>query len=693
VGIRAGFAGQFKVGAWAPFEVTLAAGSHAARGHVQLTLADGDGVPSRVHAPPGEPITVRAGEKSTVRLLAKIGQLKSDVVVGFRGTDGSLITRRFSTAEHAELSGIMPAGSQLVVTLGTPLIESDRANLERRNTRVAELDSLEQLPTEWWGLESVDAVVLGTPDERVGAPFASDSPQLAALDEWTRMGGTLILSVGRNATSALASGSPLAKLAPARPESMVPLREGTALETYAETTEPIAAGGRFSLEVPKLVEVRGKIEAYAGSAARDLPLVVRAPHGFGEVVLVAVDLDQPLLADWPGRGQFLDKLLGPSVQGAQAADSGTLGQVTTLGFVDLAGQLRGALDQFTGVRLVPFWLVAVLVVAYIACIGPLDYFLVKRVLGRMEATWVTFAITVVAFSAGAYLLAYQLKGRELRVNRVDLVDFDVETNLVRGTSWATLMSPRSETYDLSIDPQGAVARPSVPPRTVFSWLGLPGDGFGGMNPSTASLPLFTVPYEFSGRLDRLVGVPVAVWSTKAFVGRWWAGAAAPIEADLADGGRLTGTLASRLDAPLEDSVLIYDTWAYPLRTFAPGQTIDVAAQLDPQTVETYLRRVTVRGDRDVAPPYDRASFDIPRIVEVMSCHELAGGENYTALAAEFQEYVDLSQLVGNGRAVLIGRQPKTATRLVSDGDSLDDPAGSRWTFYRFVFPVKLQARP
>ena len=51
------------------------------------------------------------------------------------------------------------------------------------------------------------------------------------------------------------------------------------------------------------------------------------------------------------------------------------------------------------------------------------------------------------------MLAYALKGSELRVNQVDLVDFDAATGLVRGTSWVNLFSPASEAYDLSLDPR------------------------------------------------------------------------------------------------------------------------------------------------------------------------------------------------------------------------------------------------
>jgi hypothetical protein len=121
--------------------------------------------------------------------------------------------------------------------------------------------------------------------------------------------------------------------------------------------------------------------------------------------------------------------------------------------------------------------------------------------------------------------------------------------------------------------------------------------------------------------------------------------------------------------------------------------IDIGKDIDPQTVETYLRQVTVRGDREYAPPFEQTSFDVPRIVEIMSCHELAGGRGYTGLDGTYQEFVDLSRLVRDGRAILIGRRPKAATRLICDGQPLVDPSGQEWTFYRFVFPVAKTAAP
>ena len=95
----------------------------------------------------------------------------------------------------------------------------------------------------------------------------------------------------------LASTSPLAKLAPGSLDSLLPRVPSAPLETYSESPEPFAgAGGRFLVDVPKLTDVRGKIAAYAGTGPRDLPLVVHRPHGFGQVVFVASDLER---ARWP----------------------------------------------------------------------------------------------------------------------------------------------------------------------------------------------------------------------------------------------------------------------------------------------------------------------------------------------------------------------------------------------------------
>ncbi len=283
------------------------------------------------------------------------------------------------------------------------------------------------------------------------------------------------------------------------------------------------------------------------------------------------------------------------------------------------------------------------------------------------------------------------QGGELVVNHVDVVDFDAESSLVRGTTWLNLYSPRIDTYDLSLA-AGPVGGSIESSAVLLSWMGLPGSGFGGMNGTIGAVPLFATPYGFSPRLDRMEHVPIAIWSSKALMVRWHAEGQPPVEANLSDRGKLVGTLTSHLDVPLADAVLLYDRWAYPMRELRPGQRVDIESQLDPQTVDTYLRHVTVEGDRNVAPPYNRASFDVPRIIEVMSAFQLAGGEDYTGLSNNYQDFIDISTLVRDGRAVLFGRARGSATQLQREGRELAGADDQHWVFYRCVFPVAERGR-
>jgi hypothetical protein len=706
---QVGFAGRYKVGYWTAAEVQLTAGSEPFVGQVVVVAPDNDGIATRISAPVTGMVQIAAGESKRVPVFFKQGQLGGTITVELHNSAGLQTARTFRPGGTGSLAGVLPSSARLLLSVGMHSPEA----LEADKGTFTPLADFASLSGRWYGLEGVDAILLNTGDPALVDKLTSSHDQRAALDLWIRMGGRLILSVGRNASQLLAAGGPLADFAPGTFQATVPLRQGTVIEAYAETSDPLAPGANVDLQVAQLADVHGDIESFAGSGPRDLPLVIRTARGFGEVVFVAFDLDQPPFADWKARPQLMARLLGEHIRSGpiDASESDSLGAVTTLGFVDLAGQLRGALDQFPGVPLVPFWLVALLIAAYIACIGPVDYYLVRHLLKRPESTWVTFSLTVLLFAGGAAGLAYGLKGRDLRINHLDIVDFDLASGFSRRTSFANVFSPEIATYDVAFKsnfPARSTQHASTPADSgeLLSWFGLTGSGFGGMDAAagagggigaaSSNLPLFSVGYQYNQSLDELHGVPIAVWSSKAFVGRAWGQSAGGIEAHLVDSGRLTGTVRNTLAVPLAHCVLIYDKWAYVIRDFAPGRELDLEFDIDPQTVDTYLRKVTAVGDRKVAAPYDQAGFDVPRIVELISAHELVLGKTYTGLANQYQGFLELSDLVARDRAVLIGRTSEPATTLVRrDGDSPPTPLATdehtqRWTFHRYVIPVAKQ---
>ena len=694
--LRIGFTDRYKVGYWTPVEVTLKGGNKSLSGQLELIVPDGDGVPTRIVSPPNKPVALVPGSETHVPLFAKIGQLGPDITVRLLVDEEELVHQTFSPSKGTVPIGL-DSSRPLVVTVGRPLgvVTTTSDDDSAQSTVYATITEASQFPTRWYGYEAVDTVILGTSDAEIYRQLSPASAQVAALDQWVKLGGRLILCVGSKAEEVLAAGAPLTGFAPGKFAGTVPLRRTSAWESYVETTERldaqslVDAQGEFRLDVPKLEDVRGRIEAFDGSRATDLPLVIRTAHGLGEVLFVAADLDRPPFVNWRARSQMLEKLLGKSKRKSDETAQITVPAASTYGYIDMAGQLRSALEQFEGVKLVPFSLVAFLIVLYILAIGPLDYVLLKQGLKRMEWTWFTFPAIVLAFSATAYGLAYWFKGDQLLTNQVDVLDYDAETQLVRGTTWSNIFSPQVDSYNLTYEPKLPANAEFKADERLMSWMGLPGDGFGGMSAPAGPAALFGGAYFFSPSLDALYRMPIAVWSTKGITGRWSGEAASPIVANLVDQGDrlLAGSLQSRLDESLTDCVLVYDRWAYPIGTFDARARFSVEKKLDPQTVETYFKHVSLFSETDTVSTYDPSSLDVGRIVETMMFHEHLGGGDYTKLSNQYQQFIDLSDLLRCGRAILVGRGPKAGGQLLRDQEPLKNAADRRWTFYRFVLPV------
>ena len=457
--------------------------------------------------------------------------------------------------------------------------------------------------------------------------------------------------------------------------------------------------------VPKLENVRGMIEAFDGSRPTDLPLVIRTAHGLGEIIFVAADLDRPPFVKWPAQAQMLRKLLGRGKEKPAEAEMNSAQSASAFGYVDLSGQLRSALDQFQGIKIVPFAVVALLVCGYILLIGPGDYYFVKHVLKRMELTWITFPLIVLSVSAGAYFLAYWTKGNDIRLNQVDLVDVDVESGLVRGTTWLNLFSPRTEAYTLSVEPLLPDGETAEDAQVLFSWLGLPGSALGGMDPA-ANPPLFGRAYEFSPELDRMFDVPIQVWSTKSLTARWMAESDLDLDASFALGGdnlltgsNLEGSLKNTLDVPLKNCLLAHDRWAYRIGDLKPGQTVELNEDVERVELQTELMgRRLVSDEKDqytrYSTPYDQMSFDVPAILRQMMFFRSAGGQDYAQLSNAYQQFVDLSGHIDNGRAVLVGftqtagSDGQGGATLLRDGEPIDAAESKRWTCCRFVYDVE-----
>src|SRR5262249_24237247 len=158
---------------------------------------------------------------------------------------------------------------------------------------------------------------------------------------------------------------------------------------------------------------------------------------------------------------------------------------------------------------------AVFILIYIIIVGPVDYLFLKKGVKRLELTWITFPTVVIAVSAGAYYAAYYLKGNDLRINKVDLVDLDLKGGHSYGTTWFSLFSPRIQLYTIGIEPVPPAiggSQSKADASTVVSWLGRPESTFGGTN-RPRSQGIFKRTYEFETDARALRNVPIQVWTS------------------------------------------------------------------------------------------------------------------------------------------------------------------------------------
>jgi hypothetical protein len=409
-----------------------------------------------------------------------------------------------------------------------------------------------------------------------------------------------------------------------------------------------------------------------------------------------LDLELPPLIHWPARPRLLARLLQlRSDDEDSAMSSEPMGQLTHVGYDDISGQLRAALDQYSRVTLVRFSWVAGLLVLYVVLAGPLDFFGLSR-LRRPQWTWVTFPVIVVAFCLLAFWLTQRWKGQQLTVNQIDVVDVDSQLGTVRGTTWASIYSPQAARLNLALNAQPAVANSSAP-EVLMSWSGLPGAGLGGMNTAARGDRLgetYTIRYDAppAPTAASLVGgLPIQTSSSKGLFARWWSQAErlAPSELAATDNGLLSGVVVNPLNVELSQCHVYYENWTYPIRgRLRPGQEVDLE-EITPLDLKWQLMGRRVVESHEVMSPWDRTDVtNAPRIAEMMLFYGAAGGRAYTGLTHSYLGFLDMSRHLRSGQAVLVGQAARPAATLSQDSQPWTENLDKTWTYYRVSIPVR-----
>lgn len=729
VAVRVGIDNHYKVGHWTPVKVVARGLETTNAPRLEVVVTDSDGVETTAAAPFAK--STSDSNSWTATAYTKVGRLGAPLRARLTGGDGTLVAQVVRPGAHDEAAAALvdlPATGELLASLGSRSIGLREAYPERQESgsdlarRTIELAGVDSLPTDWIGYESLDVLVLSLGEGAVARALAEDTTRFAALAQWVELGGHLvILCSGDRAESLAAEAGPLAALLPGDFVDVVNLTELGPLEHFAEPAPPIAVTGRApSLRVPRLSNVQGQIEVFAGRQPTDLPLVVRTARGLGEVLFVGFDLAAPPLAEWPGRRTLLQALLRPIVVTGGPQDESQ--RIMARGYNDLAGALRQQIGRsFASSVPIPFALVAVLAMCYLLILGPIDYLLVRRWLRRPLAAWITLPLILVLFGAGAMGLAEWRRGANgLTANQVELIDIDTTAGFARGTLWTTVYSPRANRYDLGLQlaPPFQAAAPSgsdapllpagetgeassdgsLPPAKVaISAWGLAGRGIGGMHARGAELVAFENGYRYSDGAQSLERLPILDSATKSIIARWKAPAVKLFEADLTEvQGLAAGTLTNRTGRSLHNARLLYEGWGYWLGNMADGQQIEVGEQLSARRAKTIITG-SVLGRASAGSGQPAGTLFLPErasaleLLNLMMFYQAAGGLDFAQLPNRYHAFCDLSGLLkpGMGRAIFVAESTEPDSRLVdkSSGAAIGDPGSHSAVVFRIVVPV------
>lgn len=693
-----GLGGAWKLGVPSPLWISVESIEPFA-GRIEVQSIDGDGVPVVYRS---ESLAVQLGEKEKVRLYASIpcGRASSRLVIRLLDSEEHLV--RSLIVGQAKNAQVLPATQPWIVSLGGDLRMEEMGyraiagTLPSYSTTV--IENADDLPVEAIGYTGVNIVAISTLNADWLNRLSND--QQVAISQWVSRGGCLFVSVGANA-NAVKQAEWLSRLLPGEILGRLDGVDPGPLESFAGSEKPLA-----KLTCVRIDPRNALVDLAGLTRSREtFPLIARGVHGLGQIVMIGFDLDSDSFLEWPDRGPLLGKLIYerlPRIRDRKPTNE----TMSSVGYSDLSGQLRGTLDVFPGVKTVEISFLAGLLIAFLLVVGPLDYYLWVRQFKLSQITWWTLALASLTSCIGIGWLARQWKPAEARLNEVTVWDIDQANRQMKGRSWLHLYSGARSTYDFegTLKPFGsAEANPGI---MRVDWMGIPGAGLGGFESSVTTnrgMPEYAIELMASraggpmeGSRIRKVGIPVA--GSKTFQAQWdapWSLVDEEVSLGLVRGtDLLQGKWSNPLNVDLREAVAMYKNWAYVLPTrLPPGQVIDFTTIASPKDLARRLQKRRIFEGNEQGSPWEPGSrTEIDRLMDMVLFYRAAGGEGYTTLTHQVFGEVDLSELLRMDRAMIVGRidGPTWDLRTQRDGSEQEVQDGMRKTWVRFIVPIRIK---
>jgi hypothetical protein len=465
-----GFNSFYRIGYWTPVRVTL--GNTGADFSGTLAINTFSGL-SR--AGPGttispwsfaEPMTLAQGTQKLITLIAPLymGPFPPHgVVARLLDRHGRTIITQEATPEYLNpgdiFVGIFSDHNAGFSPLSTVTLPNRYSSIV-----LAPLDAT-TMPTTTTVLSSFDIIIFDG-----FATSMLSRAQLSTLQAWVNQGGALI-EVG---------GAAWQRTLKPLPSELLPM-EVNGTTTIPAGTHLLPLGGAAGQQLPAdtlkepivastaTLRTQGPGSSFGGEtilSSGTTPLLVQARHGQGMICYLAFDPALPPFVSWSAIDTLWKRLLFRAVGeqaligNARAFSSGP-GQILARG---------GLLQILQPAPLLSPWIIGLLLLSYIAIIGPVRILVVRR-LKRPAWGWRIMMSSIVIFALLSYGLSFYQRGASLLDNSFSLVQLSADGSPAHVTTFHGVFVPTQGDFQVHL-PGNSLALPMpnqlVPTGPIFT---------------------------------------------------------------------------------------------------------------------------------------------------------------------------------------------------------------------------------
>lgn len=436
--------------------------------------------------------------------------------------------------------------------------------------------NLKLLPYDWTGYASLDVLVLYDMD---WSGLDQKHVQSKAICDWVTNGGKLLLVMGANS---LPKDSPVTQMLPFEfgPEKDITIPENILRRWNLKGSQPEKVNCR-----PLTLKENIRL-ATLDKNENDEGLYGTAPVGYGKVGVLSFSPHfmspqqtaqtnqfwirqlQNILPNIETRGNT--KVTGRTIVSNEHSHNDNQNDQSMFETGTAQRGNKAVMDHLYNIkqmRPLSIWYVILLLSTLAILLGPVDYLFLKSK-GKLPMTWLTSTGWIILFTVGAYYGVQALRGGEMQMRAVSVLDGVSGQEQCWKTTWSGLFAPHSDNFKLEgLETHQWWSAISPSQSHIYHW----GNRSGG------SQKIFCE--QFDGG-NRPISMPINIWSMQCMLNES-PEKNMPFEATVQrDGKDISLTIKNLSDQPIKRGyVMGENNRAYEFKSVAANSSSELTGKL------------------------------------------------------------------------------------------------------------------